>query len=264
METKPLFSIITVVFNGAAHLEETLLSVVRQSFADREYLIIDGGSKDGTVDIIRKHEERLTFWSSEPDKGIYDAMNKGIRRAAGKFLIFMNAGDHFVDNDVLRDIAPTLNAEKDMIVCGDAMVSYGLAGSRLLRARISLYDMPTFHQAMFFNREVFTQCGFFNTAYRYGADFDLWQKVFLNSRSGLRAVSRVVSVNNLEGLSNRHWGQIWWERVVMCRRNLPFPQFCLCLFVRLGEGARLVLISMLKKLRVYDLVLRLRISVFQR
>ena len=94
------FSIITVVFNAVADLEKTIKSILGQRFPDREYIIIDGGSTDGTVDIIRRYEKQLAFWSSEPDRGIYDAMNKGVLKARGNFLNFMNAGDLFADENV--------------------------------------------------------------------------------------------------------------------------------------------------------------------
>ena len=91
----PIISVITVCYNVASTIEKTMLSVLNQTYKNLEYIIIDGNSTDGTVDIIKKYAERLTFWISEPDKGIYDAMNKGIVKATGKFLIFMNAGGEF-------------------------------------------------------------------------------------------------------------------------------------------------------------------------
>ena len=103
-EDKPLISIITVVFNGEKYLEETIQSVINQTYSNVEYIIIDGGSSDGTLDIIKKYEERIDYWVSEKDKGIYDAMNKGIDVASGEWINFMNAGDGFYADDVLDKI----------------------------------------------------------------------------------------------------------------------------------------------------------------
>jgi glycosyltransferase involved in cell wall biosynthesis len=89
----PKISIITVVYNAKSFLEETIESVLSQNFNNFEYIIIDGGSIDGTLDIIKKYQDRITLWVSEPDRGIYDAMNKGIKMAKGEFVCFINAGD---------------------------------------------------------------------------------------------------------------------------------------------------------------------------
>jgi glycosyltransferase involved in cell wall biosynthesis len=100
----PLVSIITVVFNGAEHIEQTIKSVISQTYPNIEYIIIDGGSIDGTLDIIKKYENNVDYFVSEPDRGIYDAMNKGIDLANGEWLNFMNAGDSFYNEEVLNKI----------------------------------------------------------------------------------------------------------------------------------------------------------------
>lgn len=100
----PKVSIITVVFNGEEFLEETIQSVIGQTYDNVEYIIIDGGSMDGTVDMIKKYEDNINYWVSEKDAGIYDAMNKGIKVFKGDYINFLNAGDSFVNNDVLTNI----------------------------------------------------------------------------------------------------------------------------------------------------------------
>ncbi len=95
---KPLMSIITVVFNGEKFLEQTIQSVINQTYKNIEYIIIDGGSTDGTLDIIKKYKDKIDYWASEKDEGIYDAMNKGIKVAKGKYLAFINADDWYEDN----------------------------------------------------------------------------------------------------------------------------------------------------------------------
>ena len=111
MERQPVFSIITVTYNAERWLERTILSVLSQSYPNIEYIIIDGGSTDGTVDIIKKYEERIAYWVSEPDKGIYDAMNKGIQKATGEWINFMNAGDVYAANDVLVQLMQCEHSE---------------------------------------------------------------------------------------------------------------------------------------------------------
>ncbi len=100
----PVVSIITVVFNSVTLLERTIQSILGQTYPNIEYLIIDGGSKDGTVDIIRKYEDRIDFWISGPDKGLYDAMNKGLTAATGDFVWFLNSGDLVYETDTLEKV----------------------------------------------------------------------------------------------------------------------------------------------------------------
>lgn len=153
-DDKPLISIITVVFNGEKYLEETIQSVINQTYSNVEYIIIDGGSSDGTLDIIKKYEERIDYWVSEKDNGIYDAMNKGIDIASGEWLNFMNAGDSFYDQGVLAKAFDGDTADLDLIY-GASIVTGG-ASDILLKpkefTKLNLFFWNTrvvCHQAMF-------------------------------------------------------------------------------------------------------------------
>ena len=105
------YSIITVNFNNKEGLRKTIESVIHQSFCDFEYIVIDGGSTDGSMDIIKEYESHINYWVSEPDKGIYNAMNKGILKAQGDYINFMNSGDCLYDNNVLNNTLPYLTAD---------------------------------------------------------------------------------------------------------------------------------------------------------
>ena len=108
-------SVVTVCYNAVKELERTILSVLNQTYDNVEYIVIDGGSTDGTVEIIKKYADRLAYWVSEPDKGIYDAMNKGIKVATGDWINFMNAGDYFCNENVMCDVYSLLDDEYDII-----------------------------------------------------------------------------------------------------------------------------------------------------
>ena len=138
MTNYPKVSIITVVYNGIEFLEETIKSVIAQTYPNIEYIIVDGGSKDGTLDIIKKYEAHISKWISEPDKGIYDAMNKGIDLATGDWQNFLNAGDSFVDNNVLEKIFTT-NLENITLVYGD-IIAIRENGQKLNVNAIELKD----------------------------------------------------------------------------------------------------------------------------
>ena len=104
MGNNPKISIITVSFNAVKVIEETIVSVINQTYTNVEYIIIDGGSTDGTVDIIKEYADKISYWVSESDKGIYDAMNKGGIKALGDFLYFLNAGDSFYNKSSLMSV----------------------------------------------------------------------------------------------------------------------------------------------------------------
>lgn len=147
-------SIITVSYNAADVIEKTILSVINQTYIDIEYIIIDGGSTDGTVDIIKKYENRISYWVSEPDKGIYNAMNKGVSKAAGLYCNFMNAGDYFYNNNVLKDIFHQNRTED--ILTGITITSSN-KGIPVTEDKISLfyfYKTGLGHQASFIKTEL--------------------------------------------------------------------------------------------------------------
>jgi glycosyltransferase involved in cell wall biosynthesis len=120
----PLITIITVVFNGAKYLEDTIKSVINQTYPNIEYIIIDGGSTDGTLDVIKKYEDYIDYWVSEPDNGIYDAMNKGLELAGGEWVNFMNCGDSFYSNNILNEITDILQRDDIDFIYGDTLVEY--------------------------------------------------------------------------------------------------------------------------------------------
>lgn len=119
---KPLVTVITVVFNGQKSLEQTIQSVLRQSCDNVEYIIIDGGSTDGTLDIIQKYEEVIDYWISESDKGIYDAMNKGIDLATGEWINFLNAGDKLYNDNILCTVFCKNDVSKYFLIYGDSEI----------------------------------------------------------------------------------------------------------------------------------------------
>ena len=114
-------SVITVVYNDCLHIEETIKSFISQTWRNKEYIIIDGGSTDGTVDIIKKYEDKIPFWCSEPDDGIYDAMNKGIDKASGDWINILNSGDYYAYPTSLENAINGADTEKADVIFGDSI-----------------------------------------------------------------------------------------------------------------------------------------------
>ena len=186
----PKFSIITVTYNAGAVLEDTIQSVISQTYHNVEYILIDGASKDNTLAIIKKYEGRITRVVSEPDKGLYDAMNKGIALATGDYLCFLNAGDSFHEDDTLQQIIHSLrNCTRlpDVLYGETAIVD--AKGHFLRMRRLSTpehltwrsfrHGMLVCHQAFFARRDVVEP---YNLSYRFSADFDWCIRIMKKSQ----------------------------------------------------------------------------------
>ncbi|MFA5216264.1 glycosyltransferase family 2 protein [Sulfuricurvum sp.] len=153
---KPLITIITAVYNGETHLEETIQSVINQTYENVEYIIIDGGSTDKTLDIIHKYEEKIDYWSSEKDKGIYDAMNKGINLARGEWINFMNSGDTFYNKNVLNEIFVNPKIFKNT----DFIYSDTLLDGKILHT-CNIQTNVIIHQSLLYRRSLHQEKGLY-------------------------------------------------------------------------------------------------------
>ena len=190
----PLISVITVVFNGAEQLERTIQSVLGQTYPSVEFIVIDGASKDGTVDIIQKYGDRIDYWVSEEDGGIFDAMNKGISRATGAWVNFMNAGDTFVDGRVLENI--DFGALSEYALIYGNRVQGGIAAMPKAPAALEAGVIHANHQSMFFNAEVLKEELRYEPRYKIYADYELVNRIYLKFPEGLKYVN--VSIADFE------------------------------------------------------------------
>ena len=174
MHKAPLVTVITVTFNARAALERTIRSVANQDYPRLEYIVIDGGSTDGTLETIKENEGNITQWVSESDQGIYDAMNKGVRMAHGEYCIFMNAGDTFVTPHTVSDFFSQLYAPAD-VAYGD-IIKNGILKPALPPR--NCHKMYYCHQAVFTRTDCLRQYPF-DMAHRYSADFKQSKQLFL-------------------------------------------------------------------------------------
>ena len=192
---RPLISIITVVFNGEHFLEETIKSVIYQSYFNFEYIIIDGGSTDGTLEIILKYEHLLDYWVSERDQGIYDAMNKGIELATGDWINFMNAGDWFITDSVLFSFFQDKSYSCTQILYGNHEVR-DPSGKRLIKKaghEKNLWRGSQFcHQAVFVNAK-YHKINKFNDETKIVADFEFFYWAYKNKAKFIKTDVVVVS-----------------------------------------------------------------------
>ena len=194
-------SIVTVCLNAVKEIETTILSVLNQSFADVEYIIVDGGSTDGTVDVIRKYQDRIAHFISEPDKGIYDAMNKGVDLATGDWINFMNAGDCFVSENVISNVASALQGGHAVVFGNTIMVN----GRHMKLSKGQLYPdrFPKIgHQSSFVKTSLMKD-NYFNTNYTISADFDFLFKMYKEGKDFFYIDTEVV-LYNMDGMSSNH------------------------------------------------------------
>jgi len=194
----PILSVITVVRNGVDILENTILSVISQSYSNIEYLIIDGKSTDGTQDVIKKYENKISFWTTEEDKGIYDAMNKGIGNANGKFVNFLNAGDVFINSGICKLFAEEMLKKDFNVIYGDVIAQSDMDKSEILVKAKPLNKIWTgmifSHQSAFIKISNLKETPF-DLKFKIVADFNQILSLYLNNKIFLYmpiAVSKVL------------------------------------------------------------------------
>jgi len=226
---KPVISVITVVNNGAATIADTLLSVASQSYPHIEHIVIDGASTDDTLKIIHKHASQITVIKSEPDHGMYDAMNKGLAMATGDIIGFLNSDDVYADSRVLDEIASVIE-NKNVDACyGDLVYVDRIDVCKVVRYwksqpyRDGLFEkgwMPA-HPTFYARRWVYDKFGGYDLAYRYQSDFELTMRFLAIKKISSAYIPRVLVKMRSGGASRglRHilMGNI--EAYVACRRH---------------------------------------------
>lgn len=200
-------SIITINYNNKPGLEKTLSSVCNQTHKDFEYIIIDGGSSDGSVDVLTKYKSQISYFVSEHDHGVYHAMNKGIRVATGDFLIFMNSGDVFYNHSTIDSIISQLK-HTDFILYGDVLVkneSTAYKNIQIHPEKLSFkyfYQQTICQQACVFKKELFDDVFYFNENYKIVSDWEfLIVAIFIN-KVPYRKIPLVLAVFDAEGISS--------------------------------------------------------------
>ncbi len=204
MNSRPLISIITVCYHAESLLAQTLQSAVDQTFQDFELLIVDGGSTDNTVAIARKFQSHIGTLISEPDKGIYDAMNKGVLAAKGDWLYFLNAGDSFFNNHVLADLFADQKQEEVDFIYAKVQTQNEPTGINYLNGKpVKFSDFyshyPICHQATFVRKRLFDQIGYFDLKYPLVADSEWFIRIFKNRGLHTQFMDRVIAYYDIQG-----------------------------------------------------------------
>jgi len=214
-------TIITINYNNRNGLKKTIESVVNQTFHDFEYIIVDGGSTDGSVDVINEYADKIDYWISEPDNGIYNAMNKGILRATGEYCNFMNSGDCFHQNDVLEKLSPNLNI--DVIWGKHTMNKY----PQPLGYPYSNVSMLTFakggaicHQATFIKRALFNG-NLYDEDLKIASDWKFFIDVLIFKNCSFKNIDIIIADSDDIGISWRDSDLSYNERKKILKEFLP-------------------------------------------
>lgn len=219
---QPKITIVTVVYNDVGHIEKTIQSVLSQSYKNIEYIIIDGGSSDGTVDIIKKYNNKIAFWVSEKDGGIYEAMNKGVCHASGDWINFMNSGDYFYNENVIKTMFDENNLNADLLY--GSYVSLINNKRTLVRAYDNVFDnawlgMRLCHQALFARTELLKN-NKFDIRYRISADGDFVNKCIIK-KCKFKKVDCIVFEVGTFGYSQLNFLSARKENWLIARKYFP-------------------------------------------
>jgi glycosyltransferase involved in cell wall biosynthesis len=197
----PLISIITVVFNAEEVLEKTILSVINQSYNDVEYIIIDGCSTDNSLKIISKYRDQISKVVSEPDIGIYDAMNKGLKIATGSWINFMNAGDQFNNNNVLKDVFNKAIPLHASFIYSDFILDDKRNGKTLITANFSQGNL--LHQSIIYKKELHNWYGYYLvTSKIIVSDYLFFNAIPIDKTY---KTDTPISINDITGVSQGNW-----------------------------------------------------------
>jgi len=228
MTNNPKISVITINYNNEKGLQKTIESVVNQSYTNFEYIIIDGGSTNDDVQIIKKYENKINYWVSESDKGVYHAMNKGIKVATGDYIIFMNSGDVFFDNDVLQNTVPLFDANAYFIY-GNNFKEKGT--SKRLKTYPSELTFSFFylsslnHQATFIKKSAFDILFYYDENKKIAADWELFIVGICKENLPYQYINQTISVYDFTGVSTNQKFQSITDQERKATFEKYFPVF---------------------------------------
>lgn len=250
----PKISIITIAYNSEKTIERTIKSVIQQNYSNLEYIIIDGGSTDGTLDIIRKYETKITVWQSEPDNGISNAFNKGIRLATGEIIGIINSDDGLMPN-ALTNLSKSYEVDVD-VYRGKVLLwkeDTGIQMEEIPSMHLSLCGLNYIsHQSTFVTKKAYLKYGMYDESCRYVMDFDLLLRL-QNAGTKWKFVDEVLAYYTLGGLTFTEFTQVRLDEIKMIIRRHGGSRWTLCRY-EFQKRARIILIKLVGK----DNIMRIR------
>ncbi|MBN2730378.1 MAG: glycosyltransferase [Bacteroidales bacterium] len=208
-------SIITICYNNEKDIRPTIESVINQTYPEIEYIVVDGASKDNTLEVVKQYRDKISKIISEPDRGIYDAINKGIKAATGEVVGLIHAGDELYDEKVLEKIVTFFQSNNIDALYGHSKI-YSADGSKVVRVnkspeyRANLFSLGWFpsHQSLYAKRELFERFGYYNLKYRIAADYELLFRFLYVHKIRVRLLDEFIIKFKLGGTSTKSLGNI--------------------------------------------------------
>jgi glycosyltransferase involved in cell wall biosynthesis len=258
MNQNPKISIITICFNSEKHIEQCVLSIVNQSYKNKEYIIIDGGSTDRTHIIISKYNDKIDYFKSEADKGISDAFNKGIRASTGEVIVFINSDDQLYDNalDIFAQYYdPTIDVYCGNVILWNSGTNYKALGKAVMKYPHIPFNYRLWHQAIYITKAAYERYGLYNVNFRYMMDLDLTMRMY-QKKAVFKEIPEILAIFQLGGVSQSSTSRLWNERrqVILNNGGSKLDIFVWLLYMRLrmllkffvslvGEDVRLLFVN---------------------
>lgn len=219
-------SVITVCYNEAATIEKTLESIFNQTYQNIEFIVIDGGSTDGTLDIIEKYKDKIAYFVSEPDEGIYNAMNKGIKASSGEVLYFLNANDTLYSDDVLETVVSVFEKENYDFVYGDLCFIEPDKKNKIKTQNKNLKDTiiqtkAVWHPASFYKKSLFDRFGIYDENFFIAADHDFNMKILTNRKTKIFYLNKTIARFDKTGISSNKK----YKKILKIENSLIFYKY---------------------------------------
>jgi len=212
----PLVTVVTAVYNRVLDIEKTILSIINQTYNKVQFIIIDGGSTDGTLDIIKKYEKNIDIWLSEQDRGVYDAMNKGIKLAKGEWINFMNAGDSFANEEVIENIFKENDFNNYGVIYGDAFIKtdfkkfYAKCTEPFFLSKKYCVGKGICHQSVFVKKSLASKYKF-DLDYKISADYKMLSEIYKSGQDFFYFNNAIANYWIEDGLSKKNQITAWKE-----------------------------------------------------
>lgn len=253
-------SVITINYNNCDGLKKTVKSVISQNIKDFEYIIIDGGSTDGSIDVIKTYSDRIDYWVSEPDRGIYNAMNKGIDVASGEYCIFLNSGDSFYDYQTLSLCIPGLDGTD--VLAGHVQLDTGKIEKSPMNITIqSLYNhQQPCHQSSFIKTELLKKYHY-DEKYKLVSDWKFFIQVFIFDNCSYKSLDIIVSIYDTDGISSINRSLIDKEHVCVLRDDFPKKIYDYYIYNTETYGAKLY--NVFRRSKCYKIFDKVSMAIYK-